>query len=1149
MRRFAIALILLGLSIGILPAQSTTQSVQGLVTDSSGAVISAAHVTITNVATGVTNSVVTNETGNYTFTLVPVGNYDVKVDMSGFKAEEAKGLRVETAAQVRQDFQLQVGAVSEVVEVAASSVLLNTETANVGGVIENKRIIELPLNGRNVVSLAVLVPGVQFGERTGRGNGLGGFPIPGAGFSVSANGIRETFQVVSLDGVDAKDPRIHITNFVPSVEALEEFRIQTNAYSAEYGFGGGAVVNMTMKSGTNSLHGTLFEFLRNDKLDAEHYFLNFELALGAARNRKDKLRRNQFGVVVSGPLIRNKTFWAFNWEARREVVGGVQTAWFPEDVFRAGDFSQLLKPPINPATGRIVRSPIIIYDPYTGAPFPNNIVPQNRIHAGAKNVIDKYLPRAEFQQLDPLDFTVRKAIDQPISTNQYYARVDHYFNQKDRVFGRIAIDWSRTDNNFINPNFPVYTPSHVGNLATQWVHTVNQNIVNEARFGFNISNDTLTSLHNQGNFDIDSLGIGEFRQPNDGNRKLTPREQGVPLLGFTIGERINGNGLDRMNTYQFGDHLSFVKRSHTLKIGAEVYRISMERAGANLAQGQISFGGNETGLNFASFLMGLPNSTQTPEGEPKTFPRATRIGAYINDDWKVTPRLTVNLGLRYDYIGVPTDAQGLWRSFDFVGEGADAGRGQGYKAPDGRTLSTIYPATVDEKGAVKLWSQGPGFFMPRLGLAFRPTEKWVVRVGAGLFDNIQHMNTWTILNLMPPKSGSLLYQSVTDALPTIPVSNADGTTTNIVPRKYRDGVPILTLNDPFLTKSGAAAVSRPVAVLHIKPDTKDGNVWKWNVDIQRELPKSIAWTIGYVGNKGTHTGNSIGNYNDALPSSNTDVQTRRPFQQYYDPALPQLGVQTVSTIRYLDSYGNSFYHSLQTKIDKRFARGVSLGAAYTFSKAYGDGEAGGNEGAFLQNPRDRNASRGLFRFDQTHVFVAHYVWELPGAHMRGPLKHVLGGWQSNGIIALRSGFPFTPSEGGDTNTGSSMRPDRVKDGRIDNRNRKLLFDPSAFQRVTCNIPSQPDLCHYGNSGVGIIRDLPQRSFDFSMFKNFNFTERWKLQFRSEFFNAFNTPYFGDPNNIGFATNNSIAPDGVRMGEVRNLRTPMRIIQFGMKLFF
>jgi hypothetical protein len=1150
-RAFAIALA--SLAPFSLAAQSTTQSIEGLVADTSGAVIANAKVTIVNTATGVTSIVLSNSTGNYTFPLVPVGNYDVKAEMAGFKVEEVRGLRVETAAQVRQDFQLQIGAVSETVEVAASAVTLNTESANVGDVIENKRIIELPLNGRNVVSLAVLIPGVQFGNRTGLGDGLSAsFPIPGAGFSVSANGVRETFQVVSLDGTDAKDPRIHITNFVPSVEALEEFKIQTNAYSAEYGFGGGAVVSMTMKSGSNSLHGTLFEFLRNDKFDAEDYFLNLGIAPGATRAPKNKLRRNQFGVVVSGPLIRNKTFWSFDYEGRREVVGSVQTAWFPEDAFRAGDFSQLLNPPINPATGKIVRQPIVIFDAYTGTPFPNNIIPATRIHPGAKNVLDKFLPRADFQQIDPLDFTARKSVTIPITTNQYFGRVDHYFRPTDRIFGRIAVDRSEYDNNILNPNFPVFTPSHVANLASQWVHTVNQNLINEFRFGFNISNDTLTDLHNAGGgFDVDSLGIGQFRAVKDGNRVLNAREQGVPIIGIpninsfgAIGDRVNGNGLDRMNTYQIGNHVSFIKGAHTVKTGVEVYRISMQRAGANQAQGAINFGANESGLDFASFLLGLPNNTLSPEGEPQTFPRATRIGAYVNDDWKVSKRLTVNLGLRWDYIGVPSDDQGLWRSFDIPGYGADAGRGKGYQAPNGQTIPTIYPSALGSAGAVKLWTQHPGFFMPRIGLAFRPTEKWVVRVGAGWFDNIEHLNNWTILNLMPPKSGSLVSNSITDAAGAQSVSNADGTTTSVPLRIFRAGAPVLTLSDPFQAKTPP-----PTAVLMAPPDTRDGNVWKWNFDIQRELPYSIAWTIGYVGNKGTHNGNSIGNYNDARPSSNTDVQSRRPFQSYYDPALPQYGVQTVSTIRYLDSYQNSFYHALQTKIDKRFSKGISLGAAYTFSKANGDGEAGGNEGAFIQDPRNLRASRGLFRFDQTHVFVAHYVWELPGAHMQGPLKHVLGGWQSNGVLSLRSGFPFTPSEGNDLNTGSNARPDRLANGNIDNHSRAHWFDTSAFPRVTCNIASRPDLCHYGNAGVGIIRDPGQRNLDFSLFKNFNLTERAKLQFRSEFFNAFNTPYFGDPNNIGFSSINSITPDAPRVGEIRNLRTSLRIVQFALKLFF
>ena len=359
---------------------------------------------------------------------------------------------------------------------------------------------------------------------------------------------------------------------------------------------------------------------------------------------------------------------------------------------------------------------------------------------------------------------------------------------------------------------------------------------------------------------------------------------------------------------------------------------------------------------------------------------------------------------------------------------------------------------------------------------------------------------------------------------------------------------MLSLNDPFLTKQGGTPIQRPVNLLHIKPDTKDGDVWKWSFDIQRELPMNTSLTVGYVGSKGTHTGNSIGNYNDAPPSSDTNFQARRPFQQFFDPALPQLGVQTLGNIRYLDSYGNSFHHGLQVRVDKRFAKGVAFGVAYAFSKSHGDGENGGQEGADYQDPRNRLASRGRFRFDQRHNYVAHYVWELPGSHLAGPLKHILGGWQSNGILSMRTGFPFTVG-GGTLNTGGGGRPDRIADGRLDNPTRLKMFEPQAFLRTTCNIPGRQDRCHFGTAGVNILEAPAQHNFDFSMFKNFALPERHKIQFRSEFFNAFNTPYFGQPNGIGFSTNDSIVPDGTRMAESRGLRTPMRIVQFGLKLFF
>ncbi len=1153
---FALTVILTVLLAGQLTPPlygQRSQTIQGLVTDSTGAVIPGATINISNLATGIERAATSNDTGNYSFLLVEVGDYAISCENPGFKTASVTGVRVETGAQVRQDFALEIGDVTETIEVSAAAVSLNTENAVVGGVVENRRIIELPLNGRNVVALAVLVPGVQFGRRTGMVDGLGGFPIPGQSFSVSANGQREIGQVVSLDGVDAKDPRIHITNFVPSVEALEEFKIQTNAYSAEVGFGAGAVVNMTMKSGTNEFHGTLFEFLRNDTLDAEHFFLNFERAEGTERADKDKLRRNQFGGFVSGPIVKNKSFWSFNYEGRRERRGVVQTTRYPLDAFRNGDFSELGTGTINPETGKLFRAPILIYDAFSGNVFPNNIIPQSMIHPGAKSTMEQFLPRAAFRQADPLDFTAREAVNRPIDTNSYFAKVDHYFSDKDRIFGRIAIDRSTFDQFNINPNFPRFLDSKVSNLATSWVHTFSPNMINDFRFGFNISDDDTTHPRSSDeSFDMDALGVGEFRVEGDGNRMLTPREHGVPDLvdfGSNIRETTGGNGFDFMDSFQIANHVSIVKGKHNIKIGGEYYYVTMERAAANLARGRARFGARESGYAFSSYLLGLPRRTETAEGLPRTVPRSGRQGYYINDDWKVTSKLTINLGFRIDYNGNPTDVEDLWRTIDFVGEGR--GVDNFVDPATGQMIPTMGP----EFGlnGVKLWEQNK-FYMPRLGIAYRMTDKTVLRAGAGWFDNIMHLNNFTILNLNPPKSGSTQFDSVTNNAQNIGVTGADGNMYTVRTRQYRAGSPILSLNDPFLAQAGGGGTVRPVNTLHVKPDYKDGDVWKWSFDIQQELRDDIVFQVGYVGTKGSHVANSNRNWNSPDPSPDSDIQSRRPFPRFFDVASPEKGIQGLAVIRYLNSYGNNFYHGLQMKLDKRYKDGLVFGVAYTFSKTHGDGEAGGNEHQRAQDPRrDRGRARGRMRFDQRHNLVANFVWELPGQNMAGPLKHILGGWQSNGILSLRSGFPLENrivANNGDLNVSDlTPRPDIIGDPRPSNPTRKLWYNPQAFQRVTCDIPSRQDLCHYGNFGYNVLDAAGQKNFDFGIYKNFEITENMKVQFRTEFFNAFNTPYFGQPNRLSYSSNDQITPDGSRDGEIRTLAGTMRIIQFGLKLFF
>jgi hypothetical protein len=1148
------------ITVPALLAQSTTQSVVGIVTDPTGAVIAGAKVTLTNTGTNVVLVTTTNETGNYSFPLLQVGDYSIRVEGQGFKTEIVRGIRVETAAQFRQDVRLDVGSINESVEVSASAVFLNTENASTGAVIDNRRIVELPLNGRNMQNLAILVPGVQYGIRTGRSDGTSSsFPIPGQSFGVIANGVRETHQVVSLDGVDAKDPRIHITNFVPSIEAIEEFKIQTNAYSAEYGFGGGAQVSITMKSGTNSLHGTFFDFLRNDALDAESYFLNFELAPGTTRLKKDTLRQNQFGFVLSGPVFipklyngKNKTFWAVNYESRRTRQGVLQTANFPIDAFRGGDFSALQNG--YTANGRFV-GPVVVYDPDTGVPFANNVLPASRIHPGARNVLDKYVPRASFVQSDIQDFTARATVAIPTNVSDYFVRVDHTFNQDNRVFARLAWDRSDLTRNYINPNLPVFVNSKVTNLATQWIHTFGTNKILEVRAGFNISDD-LTSNPRTDNtaFDQDSLGVGQFRIPSDGNRKLTPREHGIPQftgLPFTLQELTNGNGYDNMDTIQPSAHFTWIKGKHNLKFGGEYYRISMERGAANLEEGLLGFSSQTCGYAFACFLLGRMNTTQTPEGIPLTFPRVNRLGFYAQDDFKVSSRLTLTLGLRTDYNGWGKDSKGLQRTFDFPGIGMDVGRGQGYKTPDGSIIPTIFPGALGEAGNVKLVKQQLRFFMPRVGVAWRPAEKWVIRTGAGWFDNIQHLNTFTIFNLMPPKAGSQVYQTAYVAGQTVPVNAANGSTVNVATFRYAPTSPVLTFDDPFLTRSSGAAVIRPIDVVYAPPDYKDGQVWKWSFDIQRELPWGIAASIGYSGNKGANVGNSVINWNDPVRPVATFQQSLRPYPSFYDPALPNLGIQSTGRIRYIDSFGESFYHGLQARLDKRSSQGLSFGFSYTYSKSHGDGEAGGQEGASLQNPRDRRGSRGLFQFDQTQRAALYFVWELPGAHWKGIHGFAFGGWQVNSSYSAFSGFPFTIGQGaGDLGfPNGSVRPDVVGNINLANPSRRLWYNTQAYQRVTCQIPSRPDLCHLGSAGYNQVRGPGGNNVDASLFKNFRYKERYNVQFRWEAFNLTNTPWFGNPNGISFSNASQLVSNGSRDGEIRSTQGSMRRMQFALKFRF
>jgi hypothetical protein len=1152
--RPAALLLCVVLFAALTGAQTTSTEILGTVVDVSGGVVPNAKVTLLRVSTGERRVTTTTATGNYSFPLIETGEYRVTVEAPGFQVMEKTGITVELQQRARVDFQLTVGSTAESVHVEASALSLKTEDAAIGQVIDNKRVIELPLNGRNISALAVLTAGVQFGTQRSGEDGQGG-QIPGRMVAVYANGQRSVAQQVTLDGVIVTGSQNNMVAFSPSIDAVEEFKVQTSSYSAEYGQSTGAVVQIAMKGGTNQFRGTVYEFLRNDKVAAKDYFLNFDLPAGTRQLPPNVLRRNQFGAFVSGPVYlgkfydgRNKTFWSFNYEGTRYTKETpTESYWYPAS-FRNGDFSALLTPPLG-NDGRPIRAPVIIYDPLNGQPFRNNagnitnVIPAGRINKNAQNFINTYQPLPMFNRADPLDNNVQVNVATGVRSNQYFWRIDHNFGQKDKIFVRWLGDREISPQGTTNPYFLKTYRMDPSTWAGQWVHLFSPRILNEFRAGWYHSIESDTSPRSGTDFDLDTLGIGKFRMVSQGNRKLKAVEAGIPHfsgLSDMPGDRDNSEpGFANATQYEIADNLDIVRESHSFKMGMNWRRPQLNAGSSNDPRGIIGTSANVGGYAFAGWLMGYVSSTQTAEGLAYNEGRQNRWSLYFLDDWKATRKLTLNYGLRWDFFQAPYDNYGAWRNlrFDVLSTGTD-----------GKQYPTFTPAPYTK--GVRIVEKDNRYFMPRVGIAYRPTDNWVMRVGAGWFVSGQQMENFNIIGRTPPNGGSYTFTQITDVAQSFAYSYA-GQNYNIQTRQIRAGTDVLSLDNMFPTDKPAGS---RVNLLIMPPNNRYANTWQWSFDIQRVLPFNTFLTIGYIGSVSKHLDTTVPGYNNAPPSPNTDINSRRPYQAYVSQGEGNT-VLPLGTLRYLDSYESSNYNALQVVAEKRYSNGLTFGANYTYSKALGDnGGTDRNSGASVQpDVRDRRADYGRLGFDLTHAASMHFVYDMPFLRkLRGVAGGVLGGWQTNGIVTLKSGLPFSPNGGSDLNTGSAVRPDRLKDGRLDHGTRQLWFDPSAFQRVTCNNSNRLDLCHFGNAGAYILNRPGVNQFDLSLYKNWSIKqlgEQGRLQFRAESFNTFNTPQFGSPNNIGWNSATSVAPDTPRQGEIRSLALPMRIIQFGMKVYF
>jgi hypothetical protein len=802
-------LLIFFLSFTSALAQTTSTTILGTVTDSAGSLVAGAKITATNTKTGISREVTASSTGDFSFPLLDVGVYDVAASAQGFKSEIRREVILQINEKVRVDFALQVGATTERVEVIANSVTLQTDDATLGLTVEQRRVEELPLNNRNLGALAILQPGVQYGPRSGTdGQGFGqrqgshGIPIPGIGLSFVANGQRETNQHATLDGVVATEARVNTIPFSPSPEAVQEFRVLSGSYSAEYGFNAGAQTIIVTKSGGNDWHGSAFEFLRNDIFDAENFFQNYFNAAGQARSKKPSLRQNNFGGVLTGPFWipkiydgKNKTFFMVNYEGRRRRDGGIaQTANHPPTAFRNGDFSSLLGLP----------TPITIVDPLTGSPFAGNIIPANRISTVAKELM-KFWPEPQRVNPNPLvgvNYTgfERRTLDD----SQVFVRVDHNISEKDKVFGRYAfndVTYSVIPGD--NPNFTYFVAGRNQNVATAWIHIFNPNFINETRYGYNRSVDNTLNTRANSSFDVEALGLTGFRVVNDGNRKFTPRETGVPTISVnsfsTLAEQDGGNGFDFNNLHQFNDNVTWSHGSHNSKFGFDFRSVALFRGAANVPRGGLTFSGDLANNGFAAFLLGIPSNTTTPEGLPLTDTRQKRFALYATDDWKATRKLTINYGLRYEYNTPAVDVDGLWRTLDF----------------EQRTNGL--PTVIPEIGSkLQFYDAQKKLFMPRLGVAYRPTDNWVIRSGFGIYYNVHQLNNYTILNLNPPKSGTSTFVNTSSA----------GRINNAANQ------PVLTYSAPF----GVVNPTSATGINALEPTNPQPYTTQWSLDVQRRLP-------------------------------------------------------------------------------------------------------------------------------------------------------------------------------------------------------------------------------------------------------------------------------------------------------------------------
>ena len=1092
------------LMIGQLSAQVTSSELRGSVLDNTGAAVANAKVTASNKATGVNYDTVSDSTGAYAITLLPPGDYQLTVEAAGFRKLSQSGLTLQINQQARVDLTLQLGQVSETIEVSAQAPLLQSESSSLGTVVSEKLVNQLPLNGRNFIQLAILSPGVN-----GVGFSAGGTIMSGTrpddrrpGTEIFSNGNREGSNNFLYDGIDNNERLTLSIVLRPAVEAVREFKIQTNMYSADIGRNSGAVVDVITKSGTNSFHGSVFEFLRNSAMDARNFFSPKGTAFPA-------FRLNQFGGSFGGPVLiprvyngKNRTFFFVDYEGYKRDSQQILLGNIPTIKMRTGDFTETspifdpLTTRANPAGAGNIRTP-----------FAGNLIPVDRWDPITTKMIRAYPNPTSTARLN--NYLANLVQNQ--KWNQGDVRIDHQITPKDNFFARWSIQNTETT---VPSSYPTTTipgiskPVNLGDEASfagtsfspdqhfvmSYAKVITPKLVNEFRAGLNrFRLDYTADQYEPGSALGNQLGVP--------NANVTPSEQNLPIFSSAsyigIGQTRSLPIFRRENTFQYVDNMSFTTGAHTLKWGADFRRRQLTIYQTNQGNGRFNFSSAFTdsrqagasGDSMASFLLGFP--TLIAHDYTLNWPgeRGFEIGTYFADDWRITKKLTLNLGLRWDYYSPYSEVANRWANFNLSTAKIDIAGQNG----------------VDKYAGVKPYYKN---FGPRFGFAYQLRPRTVVRGGVGMF-----------YNPTGSEGGSLRLFRQLPFGSTISISPGDIN----VGQRVRDGFP------PLQPINFALASAPFGAMTAVDPHFRPSYAEQFNMTVEHEIaPAALLLRTAFVGNLGRHLYNTY-NANQAIPGS-TPVNNRRPLFA----AAPAL-----SDVNYFTVDGLSNYYAFQFTADKRLTKGLNALMGYTWSHAIDNVPlefGGGSSGPLPQDPRNLRAERGNSIIDMRHRLTLSYLYQLPFGKGQQFLSHggiadlVIGGWQTNGILTAQSGLPFTPVlQTSTVNTGTGSRPDSTGSKGQNPHTLQRWFDPSVF--------TSPAPFVFGNAGRNILYGPGRWNWDMSLFKNFVIRDQMRFELRAEGFNIFNHPQFGIPNaNIGNAQVGTITST---VGNPRQLQMALR----------